>query len=374
MKILRSWLVWLPTVLIIFSFVYFFPQVLIYILIALVLSFMGNPIVRWLDKLHFKKFHLPHSLNALIALLVVVGVFVFLAWIIIPFLLGQLSFLINFDYEKLLSYYQPQIDEWQNLLRKYNLIGDNQTFQSMLETQIQKFIGMFNLEKFFSNIVSFIGNAFIFIFSVLFIAYYFLKEDKLFYRGVTLITPPHSHDELARIFFYAKKMLSRYFIGLAIEQVIMMGLISLGMYIIGIKNFFLIGFLYGIFNIIPYVGPFIGGFFGILIGLASLPIEQLNILAVPLIIKMLVVYFICKMIDDFILQPNIYGRSVKAHPLEIFLIILIAGYVGGPLGMVLAVPGYTLFRIVAVELFNNWTFINNLFKNFSQQLEDQNKK
>ncbi|MCX7696208.1 MAG: AI-2E family transporter [Bacteroidales bacterium] len=375
---LSSWVIWLPTLIVLFVFIYFFPQILVLILTSLILSLMGNPLVQILDKIKIKNWHIPHSINAFIALLVVVGILVGFLWFMVPFLLHQLNFFIGFDYEKMLLYYQNDIIRIENFLKEYRFLKEEDTIQSLLATEIQNFLNLFNFQKFIQNLLSFVGNFTILIFSVLFISYYFLKDDKLFFKGLKLITPPSAHDEIARILHYSKKLLSRYFIGLVLEQIIMICLISLGMYILGIPSFFLIGFVFGVFNVIPYLGPLMGGFFGTLIGLASLPIESLSILFLPTILKMFLVFFISNMIDNFILQPNIYSRSVKAHPLEIFLIILMAGYQWGPLGMILAIPAYTLLRIIAVVLFGNWEFIQNMFRNFSEQLNqtrsEENKK
>ena len=74
------------------------------------------------------------------------------------------------------------------------------------------------------------------------------------------------------------------------------------------------------------------------------------------------IFVVVKLIDDFLLQPFIYSKSVKAQPLEIFLVILMAGRIGGIWGMVLAIPVYTFLRIIAKEFFNKWKFIKAITK------------
>ncbi|MEK6617008.1 MAG: AI-2E family transporter, partial [Bacteroidota bacterium] len=72
------------------------------------------------------------------------------------------------------------------------------------------------------------------------------------------------------------------------------------------------------------------------------------------IIKILIVFPIVNLTDAFLLQPLIYSSSVKAHPLEIFLVILVGATIGGIGGMILAVPSYTILRVFAKEFFTSF--------------------
>ncbi len=77
----------------------------------------------------------------------------------------------------------------------------------------------------------------------------------------------------------------------------------------------------------------------------------------------MIVFAIIQLIDNIILQPNIFSKSVKAHPLEIFIVVLIAGKLGGILGMVLAIPVYTVLRVVGKVFLKEFKVIQNLTKN-----------
>ena len=63
------------------------------------------------------------------------------------------------------------------------------------------------------------------------------------------------------------------------------------------------------------------------------------------------------------LQPTIYSERVKAHPLEVFLVILVAGYMAGVLGMLLAIPSYTVLRVLAKEFFSEFSLVKKLTQN-----------
>jgi predicted PurR-regulated permease PerM len=66
------------------------------------------------------------------------------------------------------------------------------------------------------------------------------------------------------------------------------------------------------------------------------------------------------LLDAFLIQPNLLGNSVKAHPLEIFLVILIFGTLGGIVGMLLAIPVYTILRVVAKEFLSEYKVVREL--------------
>ena len=79
-----------------------------------------------------------------------------------------------------------------------------------------------------------------------------------------------------------------------------------------------------------------------------------------IIIKFAAIFIVTHLIDVFIFQPYIYSNSVKAHPLEIFIVILMAGHIGGIVGMLVAIPAYTVVRVFAKEFFSNFKVVKKL--------------
>ena len=80
----------------------------------------------------------------------------------------------------------------------------------------------------------------------------------------------------------------------------------------------------------------------------------------PLMGEALVIFLLVQLIDNFIFQPLIYSSSVKAHPLEVFIVILMAASLGGPVGMILAIPFYTFLRVIAKEFFNQIKVVQSI--------------
>jgi len=141
------------------------------------------------------------------------------------------------------------------------------------------------------------------------------------------------------------------------------------LYLIGLKFSLalLIGLIVGILNLIPYIGPWIGAAIGLLLYITANIQLDFNAEIVPMVVKVLAVIGVVKLVDDSVLQPFIYSKSVKAHPLEIFLVIIVAGHMYGVLGMMLAIPGYTVLRVILKEFLYQYKFIQQLTQNMTTE-------
>jgi predicted PurR-regulated permease PerM len=83
----------------------------------------------------------------------------------------------------------------------------------------------------------------------------------------------------------------------------------------------------------------------------------------PMVLLMLTVVVVVQLVDNFLFQPLIFGTSVKAHPLEIFLVIIIAGTLAGIPGMILGIPTYTVIRVFAKEFLSQVRVVKKLTRN-----------
>jgi predicted PurR-regulated permease PerM len=122
----------------------------------------------------------------------------------------------------------------------------------------------------------------------------------------------------------------------------------------------------GTLNVIPYVGPWLGGIIGIIMGIASNLDMSFTGVVLPMVTYMLIVIIITQAIDNIVFQPVIFSNSVNAHPLEIFIVILAAGSFAGVAGMILAIPSYTVFRVIGREFFNNFKAVKRITSGLDQ--------
>ncbi|MBQ2703565.1 MAG: AI-2E family transporter, partial [Alistipes sp.] len=214
----------------------------------------------------------------------------------------------------------------------------------------------------FSSVIN-VGMSFVIaFFSISFITFFFLKEDGLFYAMVKAVFPERYQENVSRALDKVTVLLSRYFSGLLAESLIIMVVISVVMIIFGmrVEDAFFIGLIMGVMNVIPYAGPVMGGIASLFIGIVA-PISGYTVGATMLVI--VATLLTVKGLDDFVLQPTLYSSRVKAHPLEVFLVILVAGSAAGVVGMLLAIPAYTVLRVFAKEFFSQFSLVKKLTEN-----------
>jgi predicted PurR-regulated permease PerM len=230
--------------------------------------------------------------------------------------------------------------------------------------QIQKrIVSVFNpaqITDLFSLLISLLGNLLFGFFSVTFIAYYFLKEQRLFGSAIQTIVPHRYEAEMGEALNTIRRLLSRYFLGLVTQISAISVLVFIGLSVLGVRNALLIAIFAGLINIIPYVGPIISGIFASMITISSNLDADFYTVTTPALIRVLAVLSVVKVIDDTVLQPNIFSRSVLAHPLEVFIVILVAETLGGITGMIVALPAYTVLRVIGGVFLSEFKIVRKL--------------
>lgn len=340
--------------------VYYFNNIFLYLLIAAVLSLMGRPLVKLLRKVRIRNYKIPDSICALLTLLAVYGLFALLFSLMVPVVVEQTQAFAGIDVEVIAESLKEPISSMEQFMHTYNLGAEDQSIETYFQEKILSLVNSTQISSLVNDIIGFTGDVFIAVFSVSFISFFFLKETAMLHSIILTITPSGYEDKVDKILSSLKRLLTRYFIGVVIEVLLVGSLIGIGLSILGVKNAMTIGFFAGIFNVIPYLGPIIGATLGITFTiLSSLQLDFYSAM-VPLILKVTVVFAIVQMIDNFVFQPFIYSSSVRAHPLEIFLVILMAANLAGVGGMIVAIPVYTIMRAVAKEFFNQFKVVQSL--------------
>jgi len=342
---------------------WYFQNVVIYLIISVVISIIGAPLVQLLKKVKFGTKYMPSSLAAGLTIITFLGLIYAFLNVLAPLIAKEASTLNAIDVNALASNIEIRYNGIMDNLSGFNLSGDNRSNEIFIVDQIKQFISFGDLQQVFNNIFGFLGNALISFFSILFMSFFFLRDGHLFDRIVMTISPDKHMDRMKNIMHSSRLLLTRYFLGLLIQVSIVTLLVTLGLSIIGVKNAFLIGFLAGLFNLIPYIGPIIGAVIAILIAITSNLSIDLQPELTPKLLKIVAVFATIQLLDNFIFQPYIFSNSVHAHPLEIFIVISLAGALGGIGGMIIAIPAYTLIRIVAGEFLSKFKIVQSLTRN-----------
>lgn len=343
-------------------FVYLFTSIVIHLLIAAIIAFAGSPLMKLLAKIKIKKWHLPQSLQAVTVMFVFVAVFVLFFNLLFPAIASQANQLQSLDPYQIEASLQEPLNELDASLKELNVLADDETVSDVASEKLYDFAATIDFNNIFGNILGLAGSFFMGAFSVAFFTFFFLKDGKLFTKIIMIFVPTKQMSKFSHVLEDVKRLLTRYSLGLMAELTSMMTLISIGGWIIGLENALLIGFLGGLMNIIPYLGPIIGAAIGVTLVMITGIDAPFYDVTMWNMIYILIVFAVANMVDNFVLQPIIYSKSVKAHPLEIFIVIIAAGSLAGPVGMILAIPIYTIIRITAREFLGSIDIVQKMTK------------
>ncbi|MDR0510129.1 MAG: AI-2E family transporter [Rikenellaceae bacterium] len=343
--------------------VWYFSNVVAYILISAVFALLGKPLVDWMMRMRIGRLDMNRNLAALVALLLLCSAVVGLMLLFVPVVFGTLNNLSGIDFARLqTSLHAPlaSLQEWLNAT--FGVTESDFSVTDNVAGRITAFVNGDHIGQLLTTLMSTTIDTLVAVGSILFITFFFLREDKLFNNMVVAIFPSRYEQNINHAMRTVTDLLVKYFIGLMIESLLFTLALAVTLICFGlpVKTAFFMGLIVGILNVIPYIGPIIGGVICVLMGAID-PIAGATFGDMVLIIGGSVVGL--KILDMFVLQPLLFSGRAAAHPLEIFLVILIAGSVAGVMGILLAIPAYNVIRVFAKEFFNNFRLVQRLTEN-----------
>lgn len=342
---------------------WYFSEIVWYIVISAVLSIVGMPIVRLLTRIKFRRKALPRWFAAMVALIVIWAVFTLFFWTMIPLVSSQFHDLYNVDFAAVMNSFSDQIDRVDSLIKeKIPTLAGSFSLRDELGEYFGRFINAASFKSIFASTASFATDLMVLLFSVSFITFFFLKEEDLFEYGLAFFFPQRRRDSVHSAMKSIDRLLMRYFIGILLQSIVVFLLTALGLWVCGLplQTSLAIGIISGVLNVIPYVGAVIAFILAVAIAIVLAVSGVIAAGIGTLLLWVGIVFLVVRLIDNILLQPIIFASSAKAHPLEIFLVLLMAGYMGGVLGMLLAIPAYTVLRVFAKEFFNNLEQVRRL--------------
>ncbi len=349
------------SILIIAAVFYYFSDIVAFVLVAWVLSMVGQPMMRFFQrKIKIGKFKAGPSASAILTILCYFIIFTALIWMFVPLVFQQARNLAEVDYNLVGETLQEPLDQVSNFLVDLGLIESGQSPTEQLTETLKKWFSLEKMRAFLGSIFGFAGDFIFGLFSVVFILFFFLKDQGLFVNFLVAIAPNKYEGEVRNALDQITKLLRRYFGGILLQSTIITIFISVLLGLLGIKNALLIGFFAALINVIPYLGPLIGASFALFITVSSNIGLDFYTEMLPLLIKVIIVFGAMQMLDNFVLQPYIFSNSVLAHPLEIFIIILMGAKLNGIIGMILAIPVYTVIRVIARSFLNEFRIVQQI--------------
>lgn len=340
---------WLIAVAFAIAIVYYFFSITMYVAISVVIMLISDPLINKLNKITIAKhtLQIPRALSATLILIFFLAIISAIILSFIPLINQQINSLSFIDITLLKVNFYHLIDKLDKIFQ--SLYPNDQ--RNVLEFFQEKILSMFNpknIAETLSNTLLFTGNIFIALFSIIFISFFLIKDKELIKEKIFLLIPDDEKDAVSTIIKNCKETLSRYFIGLFIQVICIFTCNFIGLSAMGIKNALLIATISATLNIIPYIGPLMGMVFAFFIVTASYLSPEFSLANIYL--KTYIIMFGTQLLDNFVFQPLIFSRSIKTHPLEIFLVVIAAGTIYGVLGMLIAIPTYSVIRITAKQI------------------------
>ncbi|MGB0879367.1 MAG: AI-2E family transporter [Polaribacter sp.] len=333
-------------------FLYLIQSVIIYIIIAGVLSLIARPIIIFLRR----KLKFPNTLSVVTTMFLMLGFLATLIGMFIPLISEQGRSLSLLEVDSL----QANI---QNIFNEITTYFSSKGIDVLGELKNVNIVSQFKeIPNLLNSVVGTVGSLSVGLFSVLFISFFFMKDSRLLKNGVMTLIPNKSEGRFSKSLETINNLLSRYFIGLIFQITILFVLYTIILFVFDIDNAIVIAFLCALLNLIPYVGPMIGAVIMFVLSMTSNIGQDFQTEILPTSLWILGCYFIAQLVDNFASQPLIFSKTTKSHPLEIFLIIIIGGLLFGIVGMITAVPLYTALKVILKEFLSENKIVKSLTK------------
>lgn len=338
----------LATILIIGIVLYFLYEVqtvIVYLCISLLLCLIANPLVLFLkNKLKFS-----NSMAATTTIIFFIFLIVGFILLFVPLIISQANNLALLD----TAHLQAKFMETEQHLEEYFNIQHIDLNKVIKDSKLTSVLDFSYFTGFINSIINFMADMGMGLVSVFFITFFFIKDQAIFKDQARRILPDSNEDKILNSITKINHLLTRYFIGLLLQLIVVFILYLIVLLIFGNKNAFVIAFLCAILNIIPYLGPIIGTTLAGILTMISMIGQDFQSEILPKTIYVIIGFLVVQAIDNNISQPIISSKSVNSHPLEIFLIILISGITFGIVGMIIAVPAFTMIKVILKEFFPN---------------------
>lgn len=329
----------------------------------MVLFFIFHPLTRRIEKFKIGNKRIPDALSSLITVSVIITCVSALFMIIVPPLVEEAEFLSHLNF---FDVFKDILDQFPRIKTMLLKLGTESELHANMVAHLNQYVNTDNITGALNNLLGYFGTLIGGILCILFITFFFLKDEQLVKNAILTLTPSGMENEIREVLTKSKKMLSKYFASLFLDMFIVGVLVMIVLSVIGIKNALLIAFVAGLLNIIPYIGSVLTMIIAIFLGVSGCIHSGQYEMIAPVINKIFFSLLSINLIDGFLIQPFLFSNSVKAHPLEIFIVTLMAAIIGGIPAMIVALPVYTLLRIVAGEFLTHLKF----FRKISEKIDD----
>lgn len=309
------------------------------VIMAFFVSILLLPIYRFL-----RKYKIPETLAIILPILLIFIIIAGIVW----FFTAQIGVLVN-DFPQIkdnVAKHLQSLQQWISSFTEFTITKQKQFIN-------EKSDDLLNVAgKAASGAALTLSNLFIFVGLIPIYIYLILFYKDILLRFIFMWFKPDHHHRVKDAVYESEAIIKNYLVGLVIQITYMTILLGCILLLFGIKHALLIGVIFAILNLIPYVGALIGNIIGILITLASS--SELG----PVLTVLLVIAFV-QFLDNNILMPRIVGSKVKINALVSILGVVIGGSMAGISGMFLSMPIIAVLKIIfdRSDAFKHWGYV-----------------
>ncbi|MFD0897804.1 AI-2E family transporter [Loigolactobacillus binensis] len=309
----------------------FIATLFVPILISGFLFYLFNPLIKLLGRIKISR-----NWAILIVFLIFFGGLALIIWAVIPNLISQITQLLGN-----LPSVAKDTERLAKSLMKNPVLQRADVQKAIADMNLSFSDVMQSLLKYFTSsigsVVGTVTSVAVTAITIPVMLFYMLKDGQRLIPNVQRLLPQRYRAEATDLLVKMGNTISSYIAGQLIECLFVGTFTFLGYILIGMPYAFLLGFIAGLCNIMPYVGPYIGIAPALIIAITVSPM---------MVALVVVVVVVVQQIDGNFVYPNVIGRTLSIHPLTIIILLLVAGNIAGLLGMILAIPFYAIVKTV----------------------------
>ncbi|EBH4327697.1 AI-2E family transporter [Listeria monocytogenes] len=318
------------------------------IILAGISYYLFNPIIDWLEKHKWKR-------GWAIALLYLV---------IIGLLILLFSFVIPAVKDQIVSLFKSFPGYWDQITQKFDEYSRSSLFDQLKDklntnmSDIMKTLstkGTSVINSAISSIGSIVGTVTEVVLAIVttpLVLFYLLKDGKKLPDFLLKMLPVNGRAHTRQVLGEANHQISSYIRGQIIVSLCIGILLFIGYLIIGLPYALTLAIIAACTSIVPYLGPAIAITPAIIIAIVTSP---------WLLIKLIIVWCVVQLLEGKFISPQVMGKTLKVHPITILFVILVAGNLFGVLGVIFAVPGYAVLKVIVTHVFIWFKRISGLY-------------
>lgn len=339
-------------IVLLIALAWYFSSIFIYLVLSIVITTLLRPLVNIISKFQFLGARFPRPLSILASFFILIVVFSSFVLLFIPLIIDQIEIISGLNFDRIYATLSKPIASLESILIEYEVVDQESGFLvDTLRKELFGFIRNIDFTSIINSLISFTGSFFVGVLAVSFMTFFLLYENGILRRMIISLIPNQYFEVFIAAMFKTEKLLSNYLLGLLFQMMAIFSIAAIGLSIFGIKYALTIALFAAFANLIPYLGPILGATFGLLVGFSTMGNFELTQESVIFIVEIVSVFVVVQITDNVVLQPLIFSKSVKAHPLEIFIIIFVGATIGQIPGMIAAIPAYTIIRVTASEVY-----------------------